>query len=440
MVSQRDQNMAMSPLSLRHPDSLHESVHESDAADTRRKLDTFLVDNQELETLNARLASFNLFRVLRIERAEIRHSNVLAWLLTPGETHGLGAHFLRRFLSRLLMENEDAPVQLTPSQVELMSFDDVEVYREWKHIDILVRSQAAGWCLLIENKISGRESRGQLLKCKEAVEKELAPRHLIPVYLTLGGHEPSDEGKEAGYISLSHVAVLDLCERMFDQHRSRIPSDAATFLGHYLTTLRRLTMQDAELIDLCKTIYRRHREAIDLIVEYGASSQVIDACEERLRGLVECEFVKNAGQMLWFLPDEMGKLERELQLRSDWRFLPRHVPVMCWYAYHKKPGKLQAVMEVGPVADGELRKRLLTAIKDAGFPISEKRAFAEGAKFTRIVSEIRKLRATDDGEPDDDPEYIKKMAESLWEKLWGEGSKITEVLRTFDWGSGNDRA
>jgi len=409
-----------------------------DPVQAQRKLDGFLVDNQDLEALNARLASFNLFRVLRIEKAEIRHSNVLAWLLTPGETHGLGAHFLRRFLSRLLMENEDTPVQLTPSQVELMSFDDVEVYREWKHIDILVRSQGAGWCLLIENKIGSRESKGQLLKCKDAVQKELAPRHLIPVYLTLEGEEPSDEGKEAGYISLSHVAVLDLCERMFDQHRSRIPRDATAFLAHYLTTLRRLTMQDAELIDLCKTIYRKHREAIDLIVEYGASSQVIDACEERLRGLVECEFVKNAGRMLWFLPDEMGKLEPELQLRSDWRFLPRHVPVMCWYAYHKKPPKLQAVLEVGPVADGELRRRFLRAIKDSGFSFREE-AFKEGAKFTRIVSKNQKLRLTEDDEPDDDPEYIKKTTESLWEELWAKGSKITEVLKTFDWGGAGAR-
>ena len=118
-----------------------------------RKLDAFLVENRELEQLNARLASFNLFRVLNIEHAEIRHSNVLAWLLTPGETHGLGANFVRRFLSRLLMENQDVNVKLTAAQVELMRFDDVEVMREYQNIDILVRSMSGKWCLLIENKI-----------------------------------------------------------------------------------------------------------------------------------------------------------------------------------------------------------------------------------------------------------------------------------------------
>ena len=70
-----------------------------------RVLDKFLVDNAELEELSARLSIFNIFRVLRIEQAEIRHSNALAWLLDPRESHGLGEAFLRRFLSTILLEN-----------------------------------------------------------------------------------------------------------------------------------------------------------------------------------------------------------------------------------------------------------------------------------------------------------------------------------------------
>lgn len=37
----------------------------TDTKESRRKLDAFLVDNQELEALNARLAQFNLFRILK---------------------------------------------------------------------------------------------------------------------------------------------------------------------------------------------------------------------------------------------------------------------------------------------------------------------------------------------------------------------------------------
>jgi len=43
-------------------------------------LNRFLADTSELEELSARLSEFNVFRALEIENAEIRHSNVLAWL------------------------------------------------------------------------------------------------------------------------------------------------------------------------------------------------------------------------------------------------------------------------------------------------------------------------------------------------------------------------
>ena len=55
--------------------------------------------------------------------------------------------------------------------------------------------------------------------------------------------------------------------------------DTKVFLEHYLAVLRRITMQDKKLIDLCKTIYKKHKDAIDLIVDYGMTSQFQTAAE-----------------------------------------------------------------------------------------------------------------------------------------------------------------
>ncbi len=404
--------------------------------DRQHQLNSFLVDNQELESLNARLATFNLFRVLRIEKAEIRHSNVLAWLLTPDATHGLGATFLRRFLSRLLMENEDADVTLTPAQIELMNFNDVEVLREWQHIDIVARSHSNGWCLLIENKIGSKEKKGALAQYLQAVKADMPRAQVVPVLLTMEGEDPSDEGQEAGFIPLSHVQVLELAERIIEQNAARIPGGASVFLNHYLDTLRRLTMQDDELIDLCKTIYRKHHEAIDLIVEYGASSQVLDACEEAAPTLVDCEFVVRRRGLVWFLPRQMGDHQRAGSF-SSWPFLPQPVAVMCWYQYGKRSGRLRLTLEVGPVSEPTLRIRLLKAIKKAGFSFGEKSAFKAGPKYTRILSMSHKLRTNEDGDVDDNPEYVKEIAKSLWKKFWDEGGKITGVLKDFDWDGKN---
>lgn len=188
-----------------------------DTTTARRALDAFLVDNQELEQLNARLSASNLFNVLRIDHVEIRHSNVLAWLLTPGESHGLGPTFLRRFLSRLLMDNDGAAVSLSPAQVELMKFNDVEVQREWQKIDILAHSPDGGWCLLIENKIHSSEGKGQLVRYLDRVKKRSECRSIAS--------SPSCAAVGSGSCRRSWVNC----------YRTRISPDGISFLAPLLS-------------------------------------------------------------------------------------------------------------------------------------------------------------------------------------------------------------
>jgi len=134
-------------------------------------LDQFLVGNEDLEELTAKLSGFNLFDVLKIGRAEIRHGNVLAWLLSPTESHSLGDLFLRRFLSRLLLDRDFPQVALTSAVVELMPLRDVEVRREWQNIDLLAHSRAEKWVLLVENKIGAKESSTQLVRYLERAKE-----------------------------------------------------------------------------------------------------------------------------------------------------------------------------------------------------------------------------------------------------------------------------
>jgi hypothetical protein len=58
----------------------HISLTKDEKEEQVKLLNQFLVDNWELEQLSAKLAAFNILKVLKIEKAEIRHSNVLAWL------------------------------------------------------------------------------------------------------------------------------------------------------------------------------------------------------------------------------------------------------------------------------------------------------------------------------------------------------------------------
>ena len=52
-----------------------------------KELEGFIFNNKELEKLESIEDKFNIFSSLGIINQEVRHSNFLAWLLNPHETH-----------------------------------------------------------------------------------------------------------------------------------------------------------------------------------------------------------------------------------------------------------------------------------------------------------------------------------------------------------------
>jgi hypothetical protein len=61
-------------------------------------LEGFVVENDDLLELEALIGRFNIFDALGIKDAEIRHSNFLAFILDPAESHGHGQLFLNAVL------------------------------------------------------------------------------------------------------------------------------------------------------------------------------------------------------------------------------------------------------------------------------------------------------------------------------------------------------
>src|SRR5687767_11343308 len=101
-------------------------------------LENLVVENDDLLALESLIGRFNIFDALGIARAEIRHSNFLAFILDPAESHGQGQVFLKVVLMDLLKE---APPSLRPfSPIELDGTDlrGIVVRREGAHIDLLI--------------------------------------------------------------------------------------------------------------------------------------------------------------------------------------------------------------------------------------------------------------------------------------------------------------
>lgn len=291
--------------------------------------------------------------------------------------------------------------------------------RESKNIDVLVIDRSNKIILFFENKIHSGESKGQLAKYKQIIEHEFAGYTIVPVYLTLDGQASSDENAN-DYISYSHLQLLSVLEKLFEQRKSQLAEPVQVFLRHYLDTLRRLTMQDHELTGLCKTIYRKHREAIDLIVEYGMMSAFSEAAEEVVTNDGVYDILSSTPTHFWFMPQSWVPLIPENGVAEVWTSLKRPVSICCWFEYYKKA--LYSHFEVCKMDDLDLRLKCVEALRDAGFTL-DKRAFDKNATFSRFYGKTVKIK------DETDYDEMRSAVEKLLAKMKEEFPKAEAVFR-----------
>jgi hypothetical protein len=120
----------------------------------RALLESFVVNNPDLERLEALLAEFNIFEAVGAVRQELRHSDFLAFLLDPGGNHRLGDAFLKRLLKHVLVSAAEPPVSAV--EIDAADLDDAGVRREWQNIDILINDPANNLVCALEEKIRAR--------------------------------------------------------------------------------------------------------------------------------------------------------------------------------------------------------------------------------------------------------------------------------------------
>jgi hypothetical protein len=369
-------------------------MDELDESQQRAALDRFLAANPELEQLSARLATFNIFHALRIEKAEIRHSNVLAWLLDPSESHGLRDVFLRRILSSILLESGTKISDISSADVELMNLMDVEVevHRELRHTDLcVIVNSSPNILLLIENKIGSGEGPGQLSRYQKVIGKEYPNHVLVRVFLTLDGHA-TDDDDASEFIPFSYDNLLDTLTRIVEFRRPQLASPVAVFLEHYLDTLRRLTMRNEAVMQLCKKIYREHKDAIDLISEYGMTNEFRQVSNECL-SQHNFHVLYSTNRQVWFVPKSWMQIVPANG--TAWRHMDPPLSIVCWIT--QREADLRLLFEVSGMDDSKLRRRCVERLSAAGFKFG-KAAFEMEAKYSRFLHLTIPLNDADDAE------------------------------------------
>ena len=265
----------------------------------QRVLEDFVSNNNELEQLEMLLRNFNLFEALKLVWHEVRHSDFLAYLLDPQQNHGLTDRFLKAMLQSAVKGRANSSV--TPIDVDVWNLTLAEVHREWHNIDIFVRDEANRLAVIVENKVQSEEHSNQLARYYEMVAKEFTGWSIVAIYLTREGNNPSDER----FVALGYEQICELVERLVSLIGPVLDNGVRTVIGHYAEMLRRHIVAESKISELCRRIYAKHRQALDLIYEHRPDRQQM--VRELLEGWIE----------------ENSDLERDHCTKSYVRFIPK---------------------------------------------------------------------------------------------------------------------
>ncbi len=396
------------------------SIGESDILTDLQAMEQFVVENDELLQLEERIGRFNIFDALGIVNAEIRHSNFLAWLLDPNESHGQGPLFLKAILMDLLRQSPPEFRPLSPVQIDGAELRGVDVRREWRNIDLLITCKDPAFVMAIENKVGSKEHSKQLERYRETVDKEFGKTRRQYVYLTRDGDEPTDES----WTVYTYEDIHRVLQRARTANATSIGDDVLAFLDHYIRLIGSRFMDDPKIDELCQTIYKNHRQAIDLIIERtkAGRSEALSAVEDYIRSNKDrWVFLNATTRNVSFLPKAWYAVMPKISSR------PRKDPrSWLWWDVWCHNGACKWRLCCGFVKDAALRQQIVDDLThpDAGFGLKPRK------KALSVGWNSLGLRNIDKwGEDEPDPVTLIAKLDKVLEKIERETSGVPEVIK-----------
>jgi hypothetical protein len=406
---------------------------------TNYNLDIISLQNDSLEfqKLHSKFLRFNPFKILKVDKFEIRHSNVLAWLLDPKENHNLETYFIKNLLTKAYLKEENEGLRPTDMMwMHKLFVHDLEVQREVptkkdKRIDLLAISESQKLVLLIENKYKSGESEGQLNEYLTFVNAKYPEYHVVPIFLTLDNSEPSNNK----YLQLGYSDVLDILKVFIHVKGDQTFSPIKEFINYYIAILEDELVQDEEDIELALQIYKEYKDAVDYLIYLGTSrtdkymnhdvkaaadflgfedKKIVKKTYESHKDTID--FIYKMGNNLirdafidFAYQNEISDLYRRDHVKLPSFILPKWrkldevvgVPRQPWWLNNTFivwferlwDNKLKLTIEVGPIKHDE-RVLVLNTLESKGAAIKAS-AKEEGKKFTKIYTSAIQLSVSD---------------------------------------------
>lgn len=209
---------------------------------------------------------FNIFKVLKLDNYEIRHSNFLAWLLNPEETHNLGYEFIKEFFK--LYADVDW------SKEELINVETEVLTNQNRRIDILVTGK--NFLCVIENKYGSCEHDEQCKYYKEFINSSENYKNIPNKYFVFLDLEMPDEKalNEAlkDYCPITYREIYSILKNIINNKPDN-KIEIEIIKQYTLILKEKYFMLDESIKKECRKIYDEHKELYEALKEFEREFQ-----------------------------------------------------------------------------------------------------------------------------------------------------------------------
>ena len=219
---------------------------------------------------------FHLFSAICKDRDELTLARSIRYFLDPSEYHGLGPELLRKFLHELVVLEKEkcADSKHSKLHIDLLPLERCSVLREisfgkFGRADVVIDLPGKLYCL-IELKLYSGEGPEQTNKYDKFLQSSVEDNYdiVLRCFLTPDGYSAQSDH----FTSMSFEALKKIFND--DEVLSQVNSDNHFLLKHLIHWIKELCPMDDDLKRICRSVYEKFGDEIELIMEYAPTSTV----------------------------------------------------------------------------------------------------------------------------------------------------------------------
>ena len=295
-----------------------------------------VLEDPEFKSLvrDAKGSDFTVFDVLGTADYEIRHSNVLSWLLASDGSHGLRSSFLELLWTQFGHEHDLPSLPLIDYTV------DREGANEDEKIDLLLRAEDQGWVIVIENKLFSPETGDQLDRYFRYIEHRYSDvPHRLYFYLTPDGIGPAREEDSSNWLPVSYLAVK---QAVSDFLANPLPDRMKDFLLQYLEHVERNVLKSAGVTERQRSVLKRHAKTLHALPFMLEDKSVQAQC-----GAAEFNLLKSILAVQQEVGTELYEFTKRMMAKHGYR---RYSGLAHWVTI-EIPGLREKLIRSGLLSD-----------------------------------------------------------------------------------------